>query len=239
MTHPARRPIIEVFSLRNYTLFMIGLGPAAISSWMQRVGVGWLAWELTHSPVWLGVIAAADLVPILLLSPMAGVFTDRSSPMKLLLVTQWLQFIQAALLAGFMFIGLLNIEMLFALTLALGFVHAFATAARHAVVPNTVPKALVGTAVSLDSALFQASRFIGPAIAALVIPVWGVLGAFSAHALGTFLFSLVMHFMNNGVAVVVGAAYGMSPYFRMSIATSVELIEEGCRRISRAIEALA
>ena len=196
MTHPARRPIIEVFSHRNYTLFMLGLGPAAISSWMQRVGVGWLAWELTHSPVWLGVIAAADLVPILLLSPMAGVFTDRSSPMKILLVTQWLQFIQAALLAGFMFIGFLNIEMLFALTLALGFIHAFATAARHAVVPNTVPKALVGTAVSLDSALFQASRFIGPAIAALVIPVWGVFGAFSAHALGTFLFSLVMHFMH-------------------------------------------
>ena len=135
---------------------------AAISSWMQRVGVGWLAWELTQSPVWLGVIAAADLVPILLLSPMAGVFTDRSSPMKILLVTQWLQFVQAALLAGFMFIGVLNIEMLFGLTLALGFIHAFATAARHAVVPNTVPKELVGTAVSLDSALFQASRFIGP-----------------------------------------------------------------------------
>ncbi len=201
MTHPARRPVWDVFSHRNYTLFMLGLGPAAISSWMQRVGIGWLAWELTHSPVWLGVIAAADLVPILLLSPMAGVYTDRSSPMKILLVTQWLQFVQAALLAGFMLAGFLNIELLFGLTLALGFIHAFSTAARHAVVPNTVPKALVGTAVSLDSALFQASRFIGPAIAAIIIPIWGVLGTFMAHALGTFLFSIVMHFMHMPVLV--------------------------------------
>ena len=69
MTHPARRPVWEVFSHRNYTLFMLGLGPAAISSWMQRVGIGWLAWELTHSPVWLGVIAAADLVPRLCRRP--------------------------------------------------------------------------------------------------------------------------------------------------------------------------
>jgi len=46
----ARLPAMDVFTHRNYLLLMLGLGPAAISSWMQRVGVGWLAWELTHSP---------------------------------------------------------------------------------------------------------------------------------------------------------------------------------------------
>ena len=195
MTTTARRPAIEVFSHRNYMLFMVGLGPSAISSWMQRVGVGWLAWELTHSPAWLGRIAAADLIPFLFLSPFAGVFIDRSSPHKVLLTAQWLQFAHAATLACMMYINWLQIELLFGLTMFSGVVSAFGTSARHAVVPNTVPKALVGTAVSLDSALFQASRFVGPAIAALVIPTWGVFGAFAAHNLGSFVFSLVMQQM--------------------------------------------
>ena len=201
MTTKTRPPAIEVFTHRKYLLFMVGLGPSAISSWMQRVGVGWLAWELTHSPAWLGMIAAADLIPFLFLSPVAGVLIDRSSPHKILLASQWLQFVHAAALAVTMFHQWLDIELLFALTVFTGVVSAFGTSARHAVVPNTVPNALVGVAVSLDSALFQASRFIGPAIAALVIPTWGVFGAFAAHTLGSFVFSLVMQQMRMAAPV--------------------------------------
>ena len=184
-----------VWRHRNYTVFMVGLAPAAVSSWMQRVGIGWLAWELTHSTVWLGVIAAADLVPILILSPFAGAVTDRMSALTMVRITQWLQFVQAALLVGLMAVGLLTIEVLLVMTLLLGAVHAYSTAGRHALVPLTVPRELVPTAISLDSASFQASRFVGPAIAALTIPFWGVLGTFVAHAIGTFIFASMMHMM--------------------------------------------
>jgi MFS family permease len=189
------RRVFTVWKHRNYALFMAGLTPASVSSWMQRVGVGWLAWELTGSTVWLGIIAAADLVPILFLSPVAGVVTDRMSSLTLVRITQWLQFLQAALLAICMAAGVMTIELLFLLTLILGVIHAFSSAARHALVPLTVPRELVPTAISLDSAFFQASRFVGPAIAALVIPWWGVLGTFTAHATGTFIFALLMHMM--------------------------------------------
>lgn len=174
---------------------MAGLTPAAVSSWMQRVGVGWLAWELTNSTVWLGVIAAADLVPILILSPFAGAMTDRMSSLTMVRITQWLQFAQAAILAALMALGVITIEVLFVLTLALGVIHAFSSAGRHALVPLTVPRELVPTAISLDSAFFQASRFVGPALAALVIPIWGVWGTFVAHAAGTLAFAILMHLM--------------------------------------------
>lgn len=190
-----RNPAIEAFRHRNFTLFMTGLGPAATSSWMQRVGVGWLAWELTGSPFWLAVIAAADLVPMLLLPPVAGVLTDRSVPLNTLRITQWLNFLQAAALTACMAAGVLGIEVLFLLTLFSGIVHAFGAAARHSVVPYTVPRDLVPTAVSLDSALFQASRFIGPMIAGFLIARWGVIAAFAAHTIGTFFYSLLMHAM--------------------------------------------
>jgi MFS family permease len=198
MAAPDLKPrprVLSVWGHRNFTIFMVGLTPAAISSWMQRVGVGWLTWELTGSTVWLGIIAAADLVPILLLSPLAGAVTDRMSSLRLIRVTQWMQFVHAAALAALTYAGLMSVTLLLALTLALGVVHAFSTAARHAFVPLTVPRSEVPTAVSLDSAFFQASRFIGPAIAALVIPVWGVFGAFLAHAIGTFVFAGLMHMM--------------------------------------------
>jgi MFS family permease len=191
--HPRR--VIGVWRHRDFAIFMGGLTPAAISSWMHRVGVGWLAWELTGSTVWLGAVAAADLAPILVLSPLAGALSDRMSALTLVRITQWMQFAQAALLAACMAAGVLSIELLFALTLALGVIHAYSSAGRHALVPLTVPREMVATAISLDSAFFQASRFIGPALAALIIPLWGVFGAFVAHACGTFLFALAMHAM--------------------------------------------
>ena len=187
--------MLRVLRHRNYALFMAGLTPAALSSWMQRVGVGWLAWELEHSPVWLGVIAAADLVPLLVLSPLAGAVTDRIIPLNQLRFTQWLQVLHATALALIMFAGLMTIEILFALMLYLGVVQAFGTAARHAVVPSTVPREHVATAVSLDSACFQATRFVGPAIASIIIPLFGVGGTFAAHACGMLAFSVVTQFM--------------------------------------------
>lgn len=189
------QPLAELFLHRNYALFMLGLGPHATSSWMYRVGIGWLAWEMTHSPGWLGVIAAADLVPVLLLSPLAGVVTDRIVPVRGLRLTQWLQFFQCVAVVAALLAGVMTIALLLVLTLALGAVQAFGAAARHATVPYTVPRPLVAAAVSLDSALFQASRFVGPALAALIIPSWGVIGAFYAHLAGTFIFSVMMHGM--------------------------------------------
>jgi MFS family permease len=195
-TSAERSPFFQVFRHRNYALFMIGLGPHAISTWMHRVAVGWLAWELTHSTAWLGIIAAADLAPLLILSPIAGAVVDRMVPLHVLRLTQWAQFVMAALLAGLMYAGLVNIWILFVIMLVLGCVHAFGAASRHATVPYTVPRQLVATAVSLDSALFQASRFIGPAIAAIGLQFYGVLSLLVAHTVGTFVFSLFMHLMD-------------------------------------------
>ena len=59
--------LTRVFANRNYAWFVGGGGPAYVTSWMQRVAVGWLAWELSHSPLMLGIVAAADLAPMLVL----------------------------------------------------------------------------------------------------------------------------------------------------------------------------
>jgi MFS family permease len=187
MARPAS-PIVRIWSHRNYAIFAGGMTPHLLAIWMQRLGVGWLAWELSHSTVWLGLIAAADLAPMLVMAPFAGAVTDRGRPLRQLRIAQALVAAQAILLAALTLAGLVTIELLFVLVLVLGFIHPFTSAARHAIVPATVPRDYFATAVALDSALFQTSRFIGPAIAGVLIPTVGVGGTFVAQSLGETLY---------------------------------------------------
>ena len=104
-----RHPFFEVFRHRNYVMFMAGLGPHAISSWMYRVAVGWLAWELTKSSSWLGIVAFCDLFPVMVISPFAGVLADRIDRLKIARVAQLLNMLQAAVLAALTLTGHLTI----------------------------------------------------------------------------------------------------------------------------------
>jgi MFS family permease len=192
--HPADPPppILRIWSHRNYTLFTSGVTPNFITSWMQRVGVGWLAWELTHSPVWLGAVAAADLAPIMVLAPIAGAISDRIDPLWLARISQVFLVIQAVLLAALALTGAMTIELLLALSLMSGIVQPFAQSSRTKLLPSLIPREHFATAVALDSVCFHGSRFIGPAIAAFVIPAAGVGGTFLAHVLGSAVFLVLL-----------------------------------------------
>ena len=69
--------ISRAFAHRNYRVYVAGNSVSLIGWWLERVAVGWLAWTLTHSGTWLGLIALADFLPVLFLSPFAGVLADR------------------------------------------------------------------------------------------------------------------------------------------------------------------
>lgn len=166
-------------------MFEGGLFPSYMTGWIQRVGAGWLAWQLTESPAWLGVIAAADLAPMLVIAPFAGAIADRMEPLRLIRVSQLLLFAHALVLTLLTWFGLMRIELLFALTCFAGCVFPFHSAARQSIIPSTVPRKDFASAVAIDSVCFHCNRFIGPAIAALIIPVFGVTGAFVSHTLGT------------------------------------------------------
>src|SRR3954463_7722825 len=93
---PARMALnlTRVFAHRNYAWFVGGGGPNYVTSWMQRVGVGWLAWELSHSPLWLGFVPAPSLAPMLVLSLFPGAFAARQKPLDIIRRTEMLLFVQ-------------------------------------------------------------------------------------------------------------------------------------------------
>ncbi|MGE0627190.1 MAG: MFS transporter [Hyphomicrobiaceae bacterium] len=189
-------PLVRIWRYRNYAWFEGGWLPNSITSWMQRVGVTWLAWELSHSNAWVGAVAAADLAPMLILAPIAGAMIDRSeNPIGHLKLALLLLLLQAVALAGLAVAGLLTIEGLFVLSLVTGFLNPYTSAARQIVLANCVPRSEYPTAIALDSALYQGSRFVGPAIAAMMIGVWGVTSTFVAHVFGSIALLVAVYFI--------------------------------------------
>ena len=191
----SRSPVVRVWRHGNFALYESGMTLYSVTGWMQRVGVSWLAWELTHSAFWLGVVAAADLGPMIVLAPFAGALADRIDPWKLARASQFLLMLQAIALALLVFTGALSIYALLAVSLYSGALYPFAGASRQTMLPKTVPREEFSTAIALDSAAFQAARFVGPAIASVVIPLFGVAATFVIHACGSVVFQIAIAFM--------------------------------------------
>src|SRR3954471_8605519 len=93
------RPILRALRHRNYRLFFVGQGISLIGTWMQQIAEVWLAYRLTHSAFYLGVVGFASQFPIFVIAPLAGVWIDRLDRKKLLITTQALEMLQALVLA--------------------------------------------------------------------------------------------------------------------------------------------
>jgi MFS family permease len=178
-------PALRVWTHRDYAIYMAGCIPNYMTFWMQKVGIAWLAWELTHSPFWLGVVTAMDLAPLLLLAPLAGALSDRWEPLRLFRITQICILAHGLALPALYFSGLMRIEVLLVLTAYSGIVYPFMSTARFSIVPRLLPRIDLPSAIGVDSAFFHGSRFLGPAIAGFVIPAFGVGGTFVVNAAGS------------------------------------------------------
>jgi MFS family permease len=181
---------LSVFRHASFAWFVGGQSPSMFTHWMQKIGIGWLVWELTRSPSWLGVIAFVEMAPLVFISPFAGVLCDRVNPAKPLLINQCVQFVQAAALAILSFSDLIRIEYILALSIVAGLNAPFGAAARHTLLPRLVPREELFAGISLISALFNVARAIGPGLAGFAILWLGVESVFAIHAAGELFYIL-------------------------------------------------
>jgi MFS family permease len=159
---------------------------------MQRIGVGWLAWDLSHSGAVLGLVAFADLFPTIVIGPFGGALADRFDRLRLLRVAQLAIMCQAFVLFALTATGLITVELLIALSLIGGIVVGFNQPARLALAPSLVPRSALATAVAINSIIFNGARFVGPALAGLVIVVSGVATVFAINALSFVAFLIAL-----------------------------------------------
>lgn len=181
--------------LRDYRLYVIGNFTSYTGLWVQRIAIGWLAWELTDSPLWLGVIGFADQFPTLIFGLFAGTLTDRMNYFKLLRITQSLTLIYSATMAALTLAGWMDIWTLLALTLFRGTIVAFNRPSRMTIVYHLVGRDLLPSAISFNSLIFNSSRFIGPAVGGVIIYAYGNGWTFVVGALMFLVFTICLHLM--------------------------------------------
>lgn len=155
---------------RNFRLFLFGQGISVIGTWMQRVALSWLVYKLTSSALLLGVVNFASYIPLLIISPIAGVWIDRYPKIKIVIATQILSMIQALLLAFLVLSGRIEIWHVIVLSLFLGVINAFDVPGRQSSYINLIDnKEDLPNAIALNSVAFHLSRFIGPSVAGIII----------------------------------------------------------------------
>lgn len=165
-------------------MFYAGQGLSLLGTWMQTVATSWLVYRLTGSALLLGVTAGAQQLPMLFLSPLAGVWADRVNRRQLLMVIQALAFLQALALALLTFLGLVQVLHVVALALCLGIINSFETPTRQAFLLELIEhREDLPNAIALQSMLFQATRFVGPSLAGLILAAFGEAWCFLANAL--------------------------------------------------------
>jgi MFS family permease len=190
-----------VFAQRNARIFYTGSVTCWTGSWMQRVATDWLAWELTHSALWVSVIAFCNLAPSVVISPLAGAVADRIDRVRLTMASQFVAAGQAAILVALILTGMIRVEFIAVLSACNGMAETFAQPARQCLIPGLVPRKYLPGAVALNSLTYNIARFIGPALSGPMIVAWGVVPPIACNCLAFLFASLTMHLLRLDPAV--------------------------------------
>ncbi|MEA2776833.1 MAG: hypothetical protein QOF90_2239 [Acetobacteraceae bacterium] len=199
-----------VLAQRNARIFYSGSIVCWTGSWVQRIATDWLAWQLTHSALWVAIIAFCNLAPSVLISPIAGAVADRVDRVWLTMASQFVTVAQAVILVALIRTGLIRVEFMAFLTLCNGAAETFAQPARQCLIPGLVPRSHLPGAVALNSLTYNAARFVGPAISGPMIAMWGVVPSIAVNALAFLYASLTMHLLRLDPAVRRGKPTGFS-----------------------------
>ncbi|WP_414512900.1 MFS transporter [Nostoc sp. PCC 9305] len=165
-----KKSLLPALRSRNYQLFFAGQGISLIGTWMTQLATIWLVYDLTKSPLMLGVVGFSSQIPNFFLAPFGGVFVDRFSRYRTLIGTQVLAMIQSLTLAALALTGVIEVWHIIALSLFQGFINALDAPARQAFVPELVERREdLANAIAINSTMVNGARLIGPAIGGLLI----------------------------------------------------------------------
>jgi MFS family permease len=167
---------------RNFRLYWTGQIVSLVGTWMQTVSQPWLVLLLGGSYIQLGIVVALQFAPSLALAPLGGVLADRVDKRRLLLVTQSVAAIQAAVLFTLTATHVIQIWQIMLLALALGFVNALDMPVRQSFAAELVPREDLMNAITLNSASFNLARVIGPAVAGVTLALYGPAFNFAINA---------------------------------------------------------
>ena len=182
--------IFEALHHRQYRLLWYGQVFVSMGTWMDEVTRGWLIYELTNSAVQLGLVRGIQAIPMLLLSPLAGSAADRYSRKTQLVVAQVVNGLVYAATALLIFTGRIKPWHVYVTAFLMAVVQTFQQPARASLVADAVPSGCLTNAIGLNAMIFNVARSIGPALAGILIALYGTGGTYAIQAVFFFLATL-------------------------------------------------
>ena len=164
---------MNALTLRSFVYYFITNTLSLLGTWVQKVGLGWLAWQITESTFWTSVVSLILMAPVGFLGPLIAVFAENWDSRRAMLVTKSLMAFVSVLIFLVQLLGLHNLYSLLASSIALGMLSAFHHPVRLVFISLVVPKPYLASAVGLNSVSWNVSRIIGPGIAGMTIYLLG------------------------------------------------------------------
>jgi MFS family permease len=177
----------EALHFREYRLIWLGQAFASMGRWMDQIARGWLIYQLTNSALQLGLVQAMQALPFLLVSPVAGSAADRYSRKFLLVGAQMVSGSFFAAMALLIFTGRIQPWHVYVMAFGTAIVQTFQQPARAAMIADTVPMSHLTNAIGLNAIVFNMARTAGPALAGVLIALFGTGGSYTFQAAFLFL----------------------------------------------------
>ena len=186
---PNPQPVgrLAAFRYRDFRLFWASLFISNVGTWMQMTATNWLLYQLTGSPLQLGLNGVFRALPALTLGLFSGTFADRYDRRRLLLGTQVILGLLALGLGLLDQTGNIQAWQIYAFTALSATVGSFDGPARQALFPALIPRAVLPNAVALNSLLWKGAALLGPSLGGIAISLMGTSGAFYANAASFFV----------------------------------------------------
>jgi len=184
----------------DFRLFWFGHFISHVGDSMQQTAVSWLLYDLTQSPLQLGLNGIFRAVPLILLGFFGGTIADRFDRKRLLLVTQIILMVLALLLGFLVHSGQVRPWHVYLFTLLAAIVRSVDAPSRQALVPMLVPRSVLPNAIALNSMLWKGTILIGPSLAGIAISTVGTEGAFYANGLSFLAVVVALLLMKTSAA---------------------------------------
>ena len=164
---------MNALKLRSFVYYFITNTLSLLGTWVQKVGLGWLTWQITESTFWTSVVSLILMAPVGFLGPLIAVFAENWDSRRAMLITKSLMALVSVLIFLMQLLGLHNLYSLLASSIALGILSAFHHPVRLVFISLVVPKPYLASAVGMNSVSWNVSRIIGPGIAGMTIYLLG------------------------------------------------------------------
>lgn len=182
----------RALSSRDYRFYAMGHFAHVHGWWGNRLGIGWLTWELTQSGTWLGIVAFAGMMPVMLVAPLAGALADRYGHRRAALLAGIGGGVVTSSIGFLALTGQITVTSLLILSVIQGMIFGIEFPARQSLIPQLVGRANMSAAVAFNATTFQVGAFVGPVIAGVLIVKFGPGAAILLFACTTIWMALMV-----------------------------------------------